>query len=337
MRGNDSSLLNNGSGIIHSATLNYDGIFRHYAHFINGSIQTVASWPKEENECLVKGYCGFNSYCTFIDAQPVCICLPGYDFIYPNDHTLGCKRIFQKEDCSKEKDSPTLYEMKLLPKILWKDSPYFKDRMSRDACSSACMADCRCEAATYKVETASCMKMRFPLRYLRRKTESVSFGNTTTWLLLKVGKSPKNRTGNDNHAPKQPPPIKTTSNRATVQIIVITSVFSFLLCSTLVISSHYMYKIRVLQYKRRNMELHVSEPEAIVLSNWAYKCFVRGQLNKLFFWEAVDKTLVENMLKVALWCVQDEPFLRQTMKSVVLMLEGVTDIAVPPCHNSNFE
>ncbi|TKY54856.1 G-type lectin S-receptor serine/threonine-protein kinase [Spatholobus suberectus] len=63
---------------------------------------------------------------------------------------------------------------------------------------------------------------------------------------------------------------------------------------------------------------------------------VHGQFNKLFLWEAVDKTVVENMVKVvALWCVQYEPVLCPTRKSVVLMSEGITDIATPPCPNSN--
>ncbi|CAJ1944534.1 unnamed protein product [Sphenostylis stenocarpa] len=82
---------------------------------------------------------------------------------------------------------------------------------------------------------------------------------------------------------------------------------------------------------RRSMEVYASEPEAVLLSGWAYKCFITGKLNKLCTWEVVnDKTAVESMVKVALWCIQDEPYLRPTMKSVVLMLEGVTDIAIPP-------
>ncbi|TKY54862.1 G-type lectin S-receptor serine/threonine-protein kinase RLK1 [Spatholobus suberectus] len=99
----------------------------------------------------------------------------------------------------------------------------------------------------------------------------------------------------------------------------------------------YSYGIVLLEILccRRNIEVRVSEPDEVLLSNWAYKCFVAGQLNKLFLWEAVDKTVLENMVKVALWCVQDEPVLRPTMKSVVLMLEGITDIAIPPCPNSD--
>ena len=47
--------------------------------------------------------------------------------------------------------------------------------------------------------------------------------------------------------------------------------------------------------------------------------------------EEVDKRTLENMVKVGLWCIQDEPILRPSMKSVVLMLEGITDISIPPC------
>ncbi|KAJ0097289.1 hypothetical protein Patl1_27803 [Pistacia atlantica] len=42
----------------------------------------------------------------------------------------------------------------------------------------------------------------------------------------------------------------------------------------------------------------------------------------------VDKKILENMVKVGLWCVQDEPALRPSMKSVVMMLEGITELEV---------
>ncbi|KAJ0096992.1 hypothetical protein Patl1_27793 [Pistacia atlantica] len=49
----------------------------------------------------------------------------------------------------------------------------------------------------------------------------------------------------------------------------------------------------------------------------------------------VDKKILENMVKVGLWCVQDEPALRLSMKSVVMMLEGITDVSIPPCPTSS--
>ncbi|TKY54861.1 G-type lectin S-receptor serine/threonine-protein kinase RLK1 [Spatholobus suberectus] len=556
----ESSLPNDGDRVTHRATLDSDGRFRVYAHFNNGSFENVWQAGKEY-ACGLKGFCGFNTFCTFNDIQPECECIWDFKLKDPTDSTEGCKRSFQKEDCVGEEDSATFYEMKQMEgKIIWSDNPYFKAEMTQEDCSSACLADCNCEAIFYDNKEGSCMKQRLPLRYLRRPRENeLGVGAV---LFLKVGnRSLVNGTGNDNPVPQQSSPIKTTSNKATVQIIVITSVFSLLLCSTILVSSHYMYKIRVLRYKRlmethnlglneevtlrrfsyselkratnnfkqelgkgsfgavykgalhkgrrliavkrleklveegerefqaemraigkthhrnlvrllgfcaegskrllvyeympngslgnlifgahsqsrpewdervriaveiargilylheeceapiihcdikpqnilmdefwtaklsdfglakllmpdqtgtftrargtrgyvapewnknipisvkadvysygivlleilccrRNIEVRVSEPEVVLLSNWAYKCFVAGQLNKLFLREAVDKTVVENMVKVALWCIQDEPVLRPTMKSVVLMLEGIADIAVPPCPNS---
>ncbi|TKY54863.1 G-type lectin S-receptor serine/threonine-protein kinase RLK1 [Spatholobus suberectus] len=169
----DSSLANDGSRIIYRATLDFDGIFRLYAHFNNGSIQKVDYWPEEENACVVKGFCGFNSYCTFNDIQPVCTCLPGFDFIHPTDFTLGCKRSFQEEQCTgeNEKDSANSYNMKSMGNTKWVDFPYFKTKMLQEEdCSSACFTDCNCEAAFYDDRDGSCMKHRLPLRYLRRPT-----------------------------------------------------------------------------------------------------------------------------------------------------------------------
>ncbi|KAI4353153.1 hypothetical protein L6164_002123 [Bauhinia variegata] len=94
----------------------------------------------------------------------------------------------------------------------------------------------------------------------------------------------------------------------------------------------YSYGIVLLEILccRRNLELDVLEPDQVLLSCWVYNCFVAGELHKLVLGEDVDKKVLENMVKVALWCIQDEPALRPTMKSVVFMLEGVTEVAIPP-------
>ena len=85
---------------------------------------------------------------------------------------------------------------------------------------------------------------------------------------------------------------------------------------------------------RRNMEIDPSKPKEIVLINWAYKCFIDREFNKLVRGEEVDKKTLENKIKVRLWCVQDEPALRPSMKSAVMMLEGITDTLIPPCPTS---
>ncbi|KAH7520804.1 hypothetical protein FEM48_Zijuj08G0184900 [Ziziphus jujuba var. spinosa] len=84
----------------------------------------------------------------------------------------------------------------------------------------------------------------------------------------------------------------------------------------------------------KNLKVDVENVEEIVLYSWVYRCFVHRDLDKLVVGEDVDRKTLENMVKVGLWCIQDEPFLRPSMKSVVLMLEGFTDIASPPCPTS---
>ena len=39
------------------------------------------------------------------------------------------------------------------------------------------------------------------------------------------------------------------------------------------------------------------------------------------------------MVKVGLWCIQDELPLHPSMKSVVLMLEGITEVSFLICTN----
>ncbi|CAJ2634770.1 unnamed protein product [Trifolium pratense] len=557
---NDSSLITTlsypendqqktgGNQTIYRATLDFDGIFRLRAHHVNnGSDKTIASWPG--NICEVKGFCSFNSYCTFDDDKPLCNCLTGYKFIDANEKTLGCERNYSKAECRGGKDGVAFYDMVQMNNIVWKDYPYETyDKSSLQHCLFACLVDCNCWAALS--EGSRCKKQGFPLRYASRTHESST-------AFLKVGKNsiePWN--WNDTRFYPQPPPTKTTSNKAVVHIIVVTSIFTVLLSSAIVISSHYIYKIRVLRYKRltdtgnigqneevalrrflynelkratnnfkeelgkgsfgsvykgalnkgkrliavkrlekvveegekefqaevrsigkthhrnlvrllgfcvegskrllvyeymsngslgkllfgdqrrpdwnervrialdiargilylheecdapiihcdlkpqnilmdefwtakisdfglakllmpdqtrtftmvrgtrgymapewnknvpisvkadvysygivlleilccrRNLAVNVLEPGEILLSGWTYKCFVAGEVNKLVPWEVIDNNVMENMVKVALWCIQDDPLIRPTMKGVVLMLEGITDIAIPPC------
>ncbi|KAB2616955.1 G-type lectin S-receptor-like serine/threonine-protein kinase RLK1 [Pyrus ussuriensis x Pyrus communis] len=73
---------------------------------------------------------------------------------------------------------------------------------------------------------------------------------------------------------------------------------------------------------RRNVDWSLPEEEA------------SGELGKLVGEQEVDTRQFERMIKVALWCVQDEPSLRPSMKKVLLMLEGTVEIPIPPSPNS---
>ncbi|KAL7218079.1 hypothetical protein ACSBR2_011367 [Camellia fascicularis] len=73
---------------------------------------------------------------------------------------------------------------------------------------------------------------------------------------------------------------------------------------------------------KKNLEANVSTPEEVVTSNWVYRCFVGRELNKLIVVgdEEVGMKTLENMVKVGLWCIQDEPALHLRMCVVRLVI-----------------
>ncbi|KAM3696351.1 hypothetical protein ACJW31_06G032300 [Castanea mollissima] len=83
---------------------------------------------------------------------------------------------------------------------------------------------------------------------------------------------------------------------------------------------------------RRSIELNVSTADEIVLTDWVYNCVAAGELQRLVVVEDenVEFRKLERTVKVGLWCVQEDPALRPSIKNVILMLEGKIDIPVPP-------
>ncbi|KAE8691162.1 Brassinosteroid insensitive 1-associated receptor kinase 1 precursor [Hibiscus syriacus] len=83
---------------------------------------------------------------------------------------------------------------------------------------------------------------------------------------------------------------------------------------------------------RKSVEF-VMEEEAI-LTEWAYNCYSEGMIEKLVENdEEARKDLgrLEMQLKVAIWCVQYEPLLRPSMRTVSMMLDGAVQVPSPPC------
>lgn len=84
---------------------------------------------------------------------------------------------------------------------------------------------------------------------------------------------------------------------------------------------------------RRNVDMEVNEAEAL-LTDWAYDCYCEGIIEALveFDIEALnDKKKVARFVMVAIWCIQEDPSLRPTMRKVTQMLEGVAEVLDPPC------
>lgn len=80
------------------------------------------------------------------------------------------------------------------------------------------------------------------------------------------------------------------------------------------------------------LQLDVPEDQ-IMLTDWVYICLKRGRLAMLVEQQEstpVEAKQLERMVLVGLWCVQEDPSLRPSIKRVVQMLEGTVEIPVPP-------
>ncbi|KAL9462330.1 hypothetical protein AB3S75_000354 [Citrus x aurantiifolia] len=80
---------------------------------------------------------------------------------------------------------------------------------------------------------------------------------------------------------------------------------------------------------RRCLDQNLPEDQ-VILKEWVYQYFEGGNLSQLVEGEEVDQRQLERIIKVALWCILDEPSLRPSMKKVLLMLEGSVEIPIPP-------
>ncbi|CAN6556018.1 unnamed protein product [Malus baccata var. baccata] len=85
---------------------------------------------------------------------------------------------------------------------------------------------------------------------------------------------------------------------------------------------------------RRSVDMEGNCEESAILTYWVYDCYVDGGLDAVVDYEVEalgDRTTLEKFVMVAIWCIQEDPSLRPTMRKVVQMLEGVVEVPVPPC------
>lgn len=86
---------------------------------------------------------------------------------------------------------------------------------------------------------------------------------------------------------------------------------------------------------RRNVDDKVDNEEKEILTDWAYDCYKDGRFDILVDDDYDDQVvndmkMVERFVMVAIWCLQEDPSLRPTMKKVMLMLEGIAPVTTPP-------
>ncbi|KAI9128926.1 hypothetical protein K1719_000409 [Acacia pycnantha] len=84
---------------------------------------------------------------------------------------------------------------------------------------------------------------------------------------------------------------------------------------------------------RKNFDMNVENEHKMVLIDWAYDCFHYKRLDLLVEDDEeaqFDMKRAEEYVKIGIWCIQEDPSARPTMKQVVQMLEGFMDVSNPP-------
>ncbi|XP_054785902.1 G-type lectin S-receptor-like serine/threonine-protein kinase LECRK2 [Prosopis cineraria] len=84
---------------------------------------------------------------------------------------------------------------------------------------------------------------------------------------------------------------------------------------------------------RKNFDMNVEDENRTVLMDWACDSFHCRRLEQLVEDDEeakMDMKRVEKYVMIAMWCIQENPSLRPTMKQVVQMLEGLMDVPTPP-------
>ncbi|KAI8535891.1 hypothetical protein RHMOL_Rhmol10G0210000 [Rhododendron molle] len=147
-------------------TLHADGIFRVYLLTLDSKGNWSVMWR------LTNDKCGLNAFCTMNDIQADCRCLPGFNFINPEDCSFRCLRNLTAVSCDIANGGSVELTKTELESMLWEDQSYEVSVLpSKQDCRQSCLEDCLCEVAFYS-EGKYCQKQMLPLRYGRRLLSS---------------------------------------------------------------------------------------------------------------------------------------------------------------------
>lgn len=97
----------------------------------------------------------------------------------------------------------------------------------------------------------------------------------------------------------------------------------------------YSYGVLLLEIicLRRSVDNEISKVDKAILTDWAYDCYQERTVRALVEndLEAMDDmSLLQRFVMAAIWCIQEDPSHRPTMRRVTQMLEGVVEVPIPP-------
>nr|GMD16409.1 G-type lectin S-receptor-like serine/threonine-protein kinase RLK1 [Ipomoea batatas] len=91
--------------------------------------------------------------------------------------------------------------------------------------------------------------------------------------------------------------------------------------------------MEIITGRRSVGDIEIDGSDKVILADWVIDCFQEKRLDLLVENDAEalnDMEMVGRFVKTAIWCIQEDPSLRPTMRKVNQMLEGVVQVPVPP-------
>ncbi|XP_039125612.1 LOW QUALITY PROTEIN: G-type lectin S-receptor-like serine/threonine-protein kinase LECRK3 [Dioscorea cayenensis subsp. rotundata] len=153
------------------ATLDFDGVFRHYVYHKGSNGSWAQGWTSQghvpDDICRAitndvgSGACGFNSYCQLDgDQRAVCQCPSKYSFIDSSNEYRGCMPDFVAQRC--DVDDSARFQLVEMVNTDWPLSDYeHYTPIVEDQCRDYCLSDCFCAVAIFR--NGECWKKKLPL------------------------------------------------------------------------------------------------------------------------------------------------------------------------------
>ncbi|KAJ0976594.1 hypothetical protein J5N97_012068 [Dioscorea zingiberensis] len=189
-KGDDGLVINNTAVIIFSVRIEPHGQMQVHSHdLLANTSKVLQRFP--DDQCTVKGVCGYNSYCILSEHQTTtqCLCLTGFEYTNPNSQYDGCKTSFIWSYCRGNEPAGDKDSNYTMQHVVFNDDPIapLKTFNSKEGCFNSCLEDCDCEVAQYS-RSGACWKHSLPLRFGRQDS------NDTNLVFIKVGREILNTT-----------------------------------------------------------------------------------------------------------------------------------------------
>ncbi|KAH8491331.1 hypothetical protein H0E87_023472 [Populus deltoides] len=324
----------------HRATINDHGDFQQFAYHKSNSSGWTRVWRAIDEPCVVNAICGVYGMCFSLNNETAtCKCIPGYIPLDPNHVSKGCRPETVVNYCA----DPSMRNF-TINVIDDADFPFesFADlarvkNVDLEGCKKALMDDCYSLSAS--LVDSRCIKKRMPLLNARK-----SFSTKGRQALVKVPM--KSNPGIPEH--------KKNNDFDTRVFLKISLIVTATLAFCFGVSAIYYHPAprRFIKRKRysnansiginfQEFKRHIepsrveeeSEEDDLVLSDWVISCMAAGKLGTVVGHDPEvlsDFKRFERMTLVGLWCIHPDAMSRPSMKKVTQMLEGTSEIGIPP-------